>query len=202
MADDWYVVKDGKPTGPYALEELSQLNIRPGTFLKTAGMDDYKEAHEIAELRQLLGFKHRVTLPQYFATLDLRLLAVAIDYFMVTGAVSIVVFLVVLLIQVRIVVIVVALSSIVIIPLVKCVYASIMECGPRQGTFGKTWLGIRVCDEQGLPISGGRSTLRNLAKFVSLLTLGLGFLSGFFNKKQQCLHDIIAQTLVVRERLV
>ncbi len=48
-------------------------------------MDDYKEAHELPELRQLLNLKTETILPQYFATLDIRLLAVVIDYFILTA---------------------------------------------------------------------------------------------------------------------
>ncbi|MBM3402605.1 MAG: DUF4339 domain-containing protein, partial [Bacteroidetes bacterium] len=41
---DYFVVIDGKPTGPYSLEQLQGLKIKPGTFVKTEDMDDYKEA--------------------------------------------------------------------------------------------------------------------------------------------------------------
>jgi uncharacterized RDD family membrane protein YckC len=32
--------------------------------------------------------------------------------------------------------------------------------------------------------------------------LGVGYLLNFFNKKQQCLHDMIAGTLVMKDRLM
>ena len=44
-------------------------------------MDDYKEAHDVPELCELLGIKTHVREPQYFASLDVRLLAIIIDYF-------------------------------------------------------------------------------------------------------------------------
>jgi hypothetical protein len=51
----YLVVVEGKPQGPFSIEELKQLNIQPGTFVKSPDLDDYKEAHELAELRELLG---------------------------------------------------------------------------------------------------------------------------------------------------
>ena len=56
---EYTVVINGKPEGPYQLEELKELKIRTGTFIRTPGMDDYKEAHEFPELRELLGLLTR-----------------------------------------------------------------------------------------------------------------------------------------------
>jgi uncharacterized RDD family membrane protein YckC len=42
---------------------------------------------------------------------------------------------------------------------------------------------------------------RNLAKIFSVLTFFIGYLLSFFNKEQQCLHDMIAGTLVMKDRL-
>src|SRR6476660_7142781 len=81
--EGYIVVVKGKPEGPYSLEQLKELKIRPGTFVKTEEMDDYKEAHEIPELCELLGIKAQVRKPQYFASLDVRLLAIIIDYFII-----------------------------------------------------------------------------------------------------------------------
>ena len=76
MEKDLYtVVINGKPQGPYTLEQLAALKIQPATFIRKPGMDDYKEAHEFPELRALLGFTFQHTAPQYFASFDQRLLA-------------------------------------------------------------------------------------------------------------------------------
>jgi uncharacterized RDD family membrane protein YckC len=77
-----------------------------------------------------------------------------------------------------------------------------MESSKKQATLGKQLLGIKVSDEQGRRISFGQSLLRNLGKWLSTLTMGLGYLFGFFDRKQQCLHDKLAGTLVVKERLL
>ena len=54
---EYSVVIKGKPSGPYAPEDLKGLNIKAGTFVKSEEMDDYKEAHEVPELCEFLGLK-------------------------------------------------------------------------------------------------------------------------------------------------
>jgi uncharacterized RDD family membrane protein YckC len=198
----YIVVINGKPSGPYVLEDLKTLNIKAGTFVKTEEMDDYKEVHEIPELCNYLGLKHQKTLPQYFAGLDVRLLAVIIDYFIIFAIYCVIALIIVLFLEERELKIKVSLAGLAIIPVVKLVYSIIMEASARQGTWGKVLMGLRICDEQANPISFARALARNLSKILSSGTLGLGYLMGFFNKKQQCLHDLIAGTLVVKDRLI
>ena len=52
-------------------------------------------------------------------------------------------------------------------------YSTILEASSLQGTFGKRWLGIKVVDESGGRLSLGRSTVRNVAKILSFLPLGV-----------------------------
>ena len=53
----------------------------------------------------------------------------------------------------------------------------------------------------GRRISFARSAGRNLAKLFSLASLFLGYVICFFTKQQQCLHDMMAGTLVMKDRL-
>lgn len=198
----FWVVEKGKPAGPYSLEELKSRAIKSDTFIKSDTMDDYKEAHEISAVRSLLGFKAKLVQPQYFASLDVRLLAIVVDYLLVFGIYSVLALLLLFFTNQQIVKMAIALSGVVIIPLARSVYAVFMESSKKQATLGKQLLGIKVCDEEGRSISFGRSLLRNLGKWLSTLTIGLGYLFGFFDRKQQCLHDKLAGTLVVKERLL
>jgi uncharacterized RDD family membrane protein YckC len=77
-----------------------------------------------------------------------------------------------------------------------------MESSVRQGTWGKVLMGLKVSDEKGNPITFNRSLVRNLSKILSTAMLGLGYLMGFFDKRQQCLHDRIAGTVVIKDRLI
>jgi len=96
----------------------------------------------------------------------------------------------------------IALSLLGIIPVANFIYHIVMECSPKQGTYGKQILKIKVTDMLGERIGLGRSILRNLAKILSVLTLFIGYLMSFFNSKQQCMHDMVAGTLVVKDRLI
>ncbi len=200
--EEYIVVIKGTPEGPYSLEQLKELKIRPGTFVKTPAMDDYKEAHEIPELCEMLGIKAQVRKPQYFASLDVRLLAIIIDYFIVFAVYCVIATIALLFISERNDRIIVALAGLAIIPVTKMIYSIITEASTRQGTYGKFLMGIKVTDESGLPISLGQSLIRNLSKLICVATLGLGYAFGFFDKRQQCIHDKIASTLVIKDRLI
>ncbi|MEO8795228.1 MAG: RDD family protein [Daejeonella sp.] len=199
---EYYVVINGKPDGPYSTEELKNLKILPGTFLKTPGMDDYKEAHELAEVRELLGWSKTEVEPQYFATLDVRLLAVIIDYFILFAVYLVLAFLVLAFLTEKDLKIRVAVAGLAIIPIAKLIYGSVMEASSRQASFGKVLMSVKVTDEKGGRISITKSLIRNFSKLICMATLGLGYLMGFFDKRQQCLHDKIAGTLVVKDRLL
>ena len=196
------VVIMGKPSGPYAPEELKGLKIKAGTFVKSEEMDDYKEAHEVPELCEFLGLKVHVRLPQYFASLDVRLLAVIIDYFIIFAIYCVIATLIVLFIDQKQLRIIVSLAGLGIVPEAKFIYSIVMESSTRQGTWGKVLMGLKVSDEKGNPITFSRSLVRNLSKILSTATLGLGFMMGFFDKRQQCLHDRIAGTVVIKDRLI
>lgn len=197
---NYTLVINGKPEGPFTIEELKARHIKPGDFVKTDDMDDYKEAHEVAELRQLFGFRKQALL-QYFGSFDQRATAAVIDWFLVSTVCAVLAFIVTIFLSNRVALIAVALSLLVIIPVVNLVYHIVMESSPKQGTYGKQILKIRVCDMQGERITAGHAAGRNFAKVLCVLTLGIGYLYCFFNKQQQCLHDKLADTLVVKDRL-
>ena len=196
------MVINGKPEGPYTLKQLQEKKISPDSFVRKPGMDDYKEAHELVELRDFFGFEKQVTLPQYFASLDVRLLAVIVDYLIIFAAYCLLALLAVSFIDEKLFRIVVSLSGLVLIPISKLIIGSFMESSSRQATYGKSLLDLKVSDMHGLKISRSKAFLRNFSKLISIATIGIGYLTGFFDKKQQCLHDKIAGTLVIKDRLL
>ena len=165
-------------------------------------MPDYKEAHEVPELRQLFGFAKQAVIPQYFAGFDQRVTAALIDWLIVTGVCAIPVLVIVILIPRELMSTILSLGLFILIPACYFVYHVIMESSSKQGTHGKQILKIKVCNLQGEPITLAHAAGRNLAKVFSVLTLFAGYLLAFFNKKQQCLHDMVAGTLVMKDRLV
>ena len=198
--ETYTLVINGKPEGPFTLQQLKEFKIKPGDFVKTPTMDDYKEAHEVAELRQLLGFNKQVLI-QYFGSFDQRATAAVIDWFLVSAACVIPAFLISLLVTNHLIGLGIVISMLVIIPLVNLIYHIITESSAKQGTYGKQLLNIKVCDMQGNRITAAHAAGRNVAKIFSVLTLFVGYLYSYFNKQQQCLHDRIAGTLVVKDRL-
>jgi uncharacterized RDD family membrane protein YckC len=201
-ADTYLLVINGKPEGPFTIDELKQHHIKSTDFIRSATMDDYKEAHEVAELRELVGFSKQHLAPQYFAGFDQRWLASALDWFMVALVVIFFGVIAILFTAEKSTQMVIAFSLLAIIPVVNLIYHIIMEASAKQGTYGKQILKIKVSDLYGERISLSKSTGRNLAKILSVLTLFVGYLYSFFNSKQQCLHDVVAGTLVIKDRLI
>lgn len=200
--EQYTVVINGKPQGPYTLSALKNLNIKPNTFIRKPGMDDYKEAHAIPELRELLGFSYQKTAPQYFASFDLRLLASVIDHFLVFlifCAIILVSFIFIEGKDMRLTAFLAPLPSIFIF---KLIYGSIAESSKSQATIGKRLVNIKVTDMEGSPISFGRSAGRNFAKILSVTPIFFGYFYSFLNKRNQCWHDITAETLVIKDRLI
>jgi len=198
--NSYILVINGKPEGPFTVEELKVRAIKPGDFLKTPEMDDYKEAHEIAELRDVFHFKKRITAPQYFAAFDQRLLASVLDWFFVSGLYIILGFTAILFVSDQESRIMLAISLLILIPLTNLIYHIVMESSDRQATYGKQILRITVTDTEGKRITVGRAIARNLCKVFSFISI-VGYLMSFFNRQQQCLHDIITDTMVIKGRL-
>ena len=198
----YYLVKNGKPHGPLSFEELRAMDLVGTDFIKQDGWDDYKELREIPELCEQLGIKFERAAPQYFATLDVRLLAAAIDYFF--AFIIYCIFALAILIkaenkQEQLSLLVFGLA---LIPAIKFIINVISEGSSRNASPGKLLLQIKVTDEKGNPIGFGRALWRNVAKITCVLTLGIGYLTGFFDRRQQCFHDKLAKTLVIKGRLL
>ena len=83
--------------------------------------------------------------------------------------------------------------------LIRWLYFALMESSSQQGTVGKMALSIKVTDMNGERISFGRATGRHFSKFISNLTLGIGYIMAGFTQQKQTLHDIVAGCLVVNK---
>jgi uncharacterized RDD family membrane protein YckC len=54
-----------------------------------------------------------------------------------------------------------------------------------------------VTDSTGRRLSFGAASVRNLSKFISAATLGLGFAMAGWTSKRQALHDMLSDAVVV-----
>ncbi|MBN1348966.1 RDD family protein [candidate division KSB1 bacterium] len=93
------------------------------------------------------------------------------------------------------------ISTFVIFPIFGIIawcYFSGMESSPLQATVGKYLVGIYVTDSNGERISFGRATGRYFAKILSGIILSIGYLMAGFTEKKQALHDMVANSLVLK----
>ena len=77
-------------------------------------------------------------------------------------------------------------------------YEAFMMSSEWQATVGKRFMSIIVTDMDGKRLSFARATGRHFAKYISVFLLGIGFIIAAFTAKRQALHDMIAETLVVK----
>jgi uncharacterized RDD family membrane protein YckC len=81
---------------------------------------------------------------------------------------------------------------------VNWLYFALMESSRRGATLGKMAVGLRVVTGAGQRLSFANATGRYFAKFISALILGIGFIMVAFTERKRGLHDMIANTLVVK----
>lgn len=77
-------------------------------------------------------------------------------------------------------------------------YFALSESSPWQATLGKKFLGLSVSDLNQEPISFARASGRYFGKYLSNLTLFVGYIMVAFTARKQALHDKLAGTLVLK----
>lgn len=92
-----------------------------------------------------------------------------------------------------------SLPSIVTSVAINWLYFAYMESSVNQGTIGKMALNLKVTDLNGERISFGRATGRFFAKYISSITLLIGYIMAAFTERKQALHDMIAGTYVIKK---
>lgn len=83
--------------------------------------------------------------------------------------------------------------------LVTWFYYALMQSSARQATVGKMALSIKVTDVNGDRLTFARASLRYFSKILSGLFMMIGYIMAGFTEKKQALHDMIANTYVVRK---
>ncbi|MCW5744806.1 MAG: RDD family protein [Alphaproteobacteria bacterium] len=77
-------------------------------------------------------------------------------------------------------------------------YFALQESSEAGATLGKRALGLRVLRGDGVRLSFGRATGRFFAKFLSAVILLIGYIMAAFTERKRALHDMIADTVVIR----
>jgi len=83
------------------------------------------------------------------------------------------------------------------IPLAFLLYFALMESSAKQGTLGKMLMKIKVINAEGERLSKKDAFIRNIARYLSGIILGLGYIMIMFTKDKQSLHDKLAKTYVI-----
>lgn len=76
-------------------------------------------------------------------------------------------------------------------------YYALLESSSLQGTIGKFALKLEVTDLEGQPLNLLQATKRYFAHYLSILTLGAGFIILAFNDKKQAIHDLLTDCMVL-----
>lgn len=84
----------------------------------------------------------------------------------------------------------------------KWLYYAIMEASRLRSTFGKKIMGLVVVDERLGRVSFWRASGRYWARFLSILTVSIGYMMAGFTAKKQALHDLVTGTLVLNQSVL
>jgi uncharacterized RDD family membrane protein YckC len=77
-------------------------------------------------------------------------------------------------------------------------YMPVLWFSPLQATIGQRLCHLRVTDGLGGRITFTRAVVRVIAMTLSGLILGIGFLMAAFTERKRALHDILADTCVIK----
>lgn len=77
-------------------------------------------------------------------------------------------------------------------------YAALSESSRHRATIGKRIMHLQVVNAEGGKLTFNQASVRHVMKFLSLFTLGVGFLMAGFSKRRQALHDLPSDCLVIR----
>jgi uncharacterized RDD family membrane protein YckC len=83
---------------------------------------------------------------------------------------------------------------------INWLYEALMTSSPRGATLGKQALGLRIVRADGAQLSFGRATARHFLKIMitPLVPFAIGYLMAGFTARKRALHDVLADTLVIR----
>lgn len=79
-------------------------------------------------------------------------------------------------------------------------YYALFESSSLRATPGKLVLSLAVVDAQGERVGFWRATGRYLCRFLSFIILMVGYFMAGWTQHKQCLHDMLADTYVVRKK--
>lgn len=147
-----------------------------------------KKETEIAPARENFGNYREHTCLRFFqfkqADFPLRAAAMMIDF-------------IILIIPVFLLIYFTKIIGVIICVIIGWAYYALLESSTLQGTIGKFALKLEVTDLEGQPLNLFQATKRYFAHYLSILTLGAGFIILAFNDKKQAIHDLLTDCMVL-----
>lgn len=80
---------------------------------------------------------------------------------------------------------------------IEWLYVSLLESSRYQATLGKQIFSLIVVNGDYQRLTWANATLRYFCQYISMITLGFGYLMVAFTPRKRGLHDYIANTYVV-----
>lgn len=105
--------------------------------------------------------------------------------------------LIILIIPVVLLIIFTKVIGVILCVIIGWAYYALLESSSLQGTIGKFALKLEVTDLEGQPLNLLQATKRYFAHYLSILTLGAGFIVLAFNDKKQAVHDLLTDCMVL-----
>lgn len=210
-----YIVKNGQQSGPFSVDQIkSMLDSNMITVRDLAwhdGLTQWRPIHEIVIFTQIVSQHQTFTISRPTtlvsqntsgllpALFGIRLVANIIDFFVNQIAGLIIGFIIGIILgetfETDTIAVIGGIAGIV----TNWLYYALMESSPKQATLGKMACGLLVTNLEGQRIGFGQASGRHFGKFISCLTLLIGFLMCAWTEKKQCLHDMMADCLVLQK---
>ncbi|NLW47253.1 MAG: RDD family protein [Firmicutes bacterium] len=105
--------------------------------------------------------------------------------------------LIILIIPVILLIVFTKVFGVIISVIIGWAYYALLESSSLQGTIGKFALKLEVTDLEGQPLNLLQATKRYFAHYLSILTLGAGYIILAFNDKKQAVHDLLTDCMVL-----
>ncbi|MFM1770422.1 MAG: hypothetical protein RJA22_2951 [Verrucomicrobiota bacterium] len=201
-----YLAKDGAQTGPFSEEQVRAMMaggvISPQDYCWHEGLPGWVAIGQV--LRPAASMPFPAAAPAQarpYAGFWLRVVAFIIDNLLLYVVYQVVLFTLNFGVSVSdsAALLVAGVMGFFINILGSWLYHALMESSAKQATLGKMALGLIVTDMQGQRLTFGRATGRYFGSLLSSFLLCIGYLMCVWTERKQCLHDIMAGTLVVRK---
>jgi uncharacterized RDD family membrane protein YckC len=213
MLNTYYLIEDGRQTGPFSHHELTDRGITSEELVLSPLSNQWESAAALFEFAdyfesQGIYYPTRTILSNFWW----RLLAYIIDYIVVLLA------LMILLLGSGLILTYTGGNSSehetvirgtstadtdlflkLFVLIMLTFYNAAFEATRLQGSIGKIICKLKVVNAAGERISFGTALGRNFGKILSSMVCGMGFFSVLWDKNKQGWHDHLAKAFIIRK---